>query len=309
MTRIAVLGPGGVGGFLAAALTRAGEAPVVVARETTARRITDRGIAVKSVRLGEFTARPAATPRLTTPVDVLLVATKATGLKAALGRIDAEPGLVVPLLNGVEHMQVLRERFGSHVAAGVIRIEADRPEAGQVVQSSPSVRVDLATELDALRGPVERLATRLEGANIPAVVGEREADVLWSKLVRLCALACTTSAADAPLGFIRDDPRWRSALDGAVSEATAVAQAEGAAIELSSPMAELEAAPAELGSSMQRDIAAGRQPELDAIAGAVLRAGARHGLRCPTIAWLSSRVAERAGVLAPVVPAGPTAAA
>jgi 2-dehydropantoate 2-reductase len=47
---------------------------------------------------------------------------------------------------------------------------------------------------------------------------------------------------------------------------------------------------------MRRDIAAGREPELDAIAGAVLRAGARHGLECPTIARLAARTAERAGI-------------
>jgi 2-dehydropantoate 2-reductase len=56
---------------------------------------------------------------------------------------------------------------------------------------------------------------------------------------------------------------------------------------------ELDAAHAELGSSMQRDIAAGRATELDAIAGAVLRAGRRHGLRCPTVQWLGERVALR----------------
>jgi 2-dehydropantoate 2-reductase len=44
---------------------------------------------------------------------------------------------------------------------------------------------------------------------------------------------------------------------------------------------------------MQRDIAAGRPTELDAIAGAVLRAGQRHGLRCPTVQWLAERVALR----------------
>jgi 2-dehydropantoate 2-reductase len=64
-------------------------------------------------------------------------------------------------------------------------------------------------------------------------------------------------------------------------------------------MRELDEAHAELGSSMQRDIAAGREPELDAIAGSVLRAAARHGLECPTIAQLALQVAERAGVAAP----------
>jgi 2-dehydropantoate 2-reductase len=302
MTRIAVLGPGGVGGFLAAALTRAGENPIVVARETAARHIDAYGIAVDSARLGEFTVRPAATPRLTDAVDVLFVTTKAGGLPAALERIEAPPALVVPLLNGLEHIALLRARFDA-VVAGVIRIEVDRPELGRILQTSPAVRVDLATEKPALAGAVERLATLLEGAGIPSFVRASEADVLWRKLIRLCALACTTSAADAPLGYIRSDPRWRSALEGAVNEAAAVAAAEGAPIDPAGPLSELEEAPAELGSSMQRDIAAGRPPELDAIAGAVLRAGARHGIRCPTIGWLAGRVAERAGIAAPLTTA------
>jgi 2-dehydropantoate 2-reductase len=50
---------------------------------------------------------------------------------------------------------------------------------------------------------------------------------------------------------------------------------------------------------MQRDVAAGREPELDAIAGAVLRAGARHGIACPAIASLAARIAARAGVPVP----------
>jgi 2-dehydropantoate 2-reductase len=272
----------------------------VVARETTARHIEENGIAVESVRLGNFTVRPAAVSRLTQDVDVLIVATKAGELRGALERVETRPALVVPLLNGVEHMTRLRARFDG-VAAGVIRIEVDRPRAGTVVQTSPAVRVDMATENASLAGAVERLATVFDGAGIPAVVRDSEAEVLWRKLVRLCALACTTSAANAPLGYIRTDPRWRSALEGAINEAAAVAQAEGAAVEAAGPLTELEEAPADLGSSMQRDIAAGRTPELDAIAGAVLRAGARHRMRCPTITWLASRVAERAGIAAPLL--------
>ena len=116
---------------------------------------------------------------------------------------------------------------------------------------------------------------------------------MWSKLARLCALALTTSASDRSIGFVRADPRWRSALEGAVSETVAVANADGAELQATDTMAELDAAHAELGSSMQRDIAAGRATELDAIAGAVVRAGQRHGLRCPTVQWLAERVAVR----------------
>jgi 2-dehydropantoate 2-reductase len=75
-----------------------------------------------------------------------------------------------------------------------------------------------------------------------------------------------------------------------------VAVAEGAQIDPDRVIAELDATHAALGSSMQRDIAAGRPPELDAIPGAVLRAADRHGLRCPTIEQLVGQIAVRAGV-------------
>lgn len=297
MTTIAVAGPGGVGGFVAGALSRAGHEVTVVAREPTAELINTGGLWVRSRALeDDFIARPRAVSRLTEPADVLLVATKATGLAGVLERIRVTPGLVVPLLNGVEHMELLRERFGpGPVVAGVIRSEADRPAPAEVIQTSPGSRIDLAGEDDRITA----LAAILREAGLDVRTGESESQVLWAKLARLNALALTTSASDRPLGVIRADPRWRSALDGAVNETVAVARAEGAELEAGRARAELESAHPELGSSMQRDIAAGREPELDAIAGAVLRAGARHGLRSPTVGWLAERVAERAGIAPP----------
>jgi 2-dehydropantoate 2-reductase len=136
-------------------------------------------------------------------------------------------------------------------------------------------------------------APLLDRAEIPARVLDSEAQVMWEKLVRLNALALTTSATDRLLGFIRTDPAWRVMLEACIDEAARVARAEGADIEAGTAMAELDQAHASLGSSMQRDIAAGREPELDAIAGSVLRAAARHGLECPTIERLASDVAQR----------------
>ncbi|MDQ6915122.1 MAG: 2-dehydropantoate 2-reductase [Actinomycetota bacterium] len=296
---IAVLGPGGVGGFVAAALARGGVPVTVVAREETAALIARDGIAVRSLRLGDFTARPEAATELVEPGGTLLVATKAAGLAGALERIHAEPALVVPLLNGLDHMATLRDRFPGRVAAGAIRIESDRPAPREVVQTSPFLGVDLASEDTALRPALDTLAAALAGAEIPARVLDSEPEVLWRKLVRLNALACTTSAADRLLGEIRDDPEWRAALEDCIREAAAVAAAEGADVPFDSVLRELEDAHPTLGSSMQRDIAAGREPELDQIPGAVLRAGARHGLACPTIARLTLEIAVRAGVEAP----------
>jgi 2-dehydropantoate 2-reductase len=295
MTSIAVLGPGGVGGFLAGALARSGEDVTVVAREPTAELIARAGISVKSVLLGDFHARPAAAATLDDPVDVLIIATKATSLDAALERVQSTPGLVVPLLNGLDHVERLRRHFSpERVTAGTIRIEAYREQPGQIVHTSPFLRVDVASEHAEAAAGLERLATILGEAQVPTRIGSSEAQILWSKLVRLNALALTTSASGERIGFIRSDPGWREALLECIQEGAAVAVADGATIDPATPLGELEAAHAELGSSMQRDIVAGLAPELDAIAGSVLRAGRRHGLACPTIERLAAAVARKA---------------
>jgi 2-dehydropantoate 2-reductase len=301
--RVAVLGPGGVGGLLAGALDRAGTDVVIVAREQTARTISARGLQVRSVSLGEWVAHPPAVQLLEQPVDALIVATKASGLQPALERIAVEPTLVLPLLNGLDHLQVLRERFAAgSVLAGSIRVEADRPEAGVVVHTSPFLLVQMASSQRGARSGMEQLARALTDAGVSARVLDSEAQVMWSKLVRLNALACTTSAYDKLLGEIRSTPALRADLEGAIEEACAVGRAEGAQdVDAATAIAELDRAHETLGSSMQRDIAAGRSPELDAIPGSVLRAAARHGLRCPTIERLVAMIAERAGTPLPAV--------
>lgn len=305
---LAVLGPGGVGGLVAGVLDRDGVPLQVVARDSTAQRIAERGLQVRSVMFGDFVSRVRASARLREDVDVLIVATKAAGLRDALARIEVAPALVLPLLNGLDHIALLRERFAPEtVLAGTIRVEADRPEPGVVVHASPFVLIDMATRFSSALAPMQALAGVFEHAGIPVrVIGpvsERaEAQVMWSKLVRLNALACTTSAYDALLGEIRSTPAMRADLVGAIEEACAVGSAEGAEdVDPKRALGELELAHDTLGSSMQRDIAAGREPELDAIPGAILRVAARHDLPCPTIERLVAAIAARAGVPAPIV--------
>jgi 2-dehydropantoate 2-reductase len=293
--KVAILGPGGVGGLLAGVLDRGGSEVLVVARDSTAAVIAEHGIQVKSVTFGDFVVHPRAVARLQEPVDALIVATKAAGLESALQRIAVEPTVVLPLLNGLDHIAVLRQRFpfGS-VLAGSIRVEADRPQPGVVVHTSPFLLVSMASGEAAVRPGMQALADALSDAEVPVRVGDSEAQVMWSKLVRLNALACTTSAYNKLLGEIRSTPALRADLVGAIEEACAVGKAEGAYdVDPASAIGELERAHDTLGSSMQRDIAAGREPELDAIPGSVLRAAARHRLACPTIERLVTMIAAR----------------
>jgi 2-dehydropantoate 2-reductase len=250
---------------------------------------------------------------------------------AALERIPGEPRVVLPLLNGLDHLAVLRERFpADSVLAGTIRVEADRPAPAVIVHTSPFLLVEMACRSPAAavtpdaviaessqptgvpaeargRAGMQAIAEALSDASVPVRVGwplspRSEAEVMWSKLVRLNGLACTTSAYDLLLGEIRSRPELRRDLVGAITEGCAVGRAEGAVdVDAERAIAELERAHDTLGSSMQRDIAAGREPELDAIPGSVLRAAARHGIPCPTIARLTRMIAERAGIPPPAI--------
>jgi 2-dehydropantoate 2-reductase len=298
--KIAVLGPGGVGGLLAGALERSGEEVTVIARESTAQVIAEDGLRVGSVTLGEFIERPRTATRLHEPVDALIVATKAAALEAALQRIGTEPPIVLPLLNGLDHIALLRERFAPQtVLAGTIRVEADRPQPGVVVHTSPFLLVEMASRYESARPKMDALAAALSRAGVSAradrpISQRAEAQVMWSKLVRLNALACTTSAYDKLLGEIRSTPALRADLVGAIEESCAAGRAEGADdVDPQRALDELERAHGTLGSSMQRDIAAGREPEVDAIPGAVLRAAARHDLKCPTIERLVAMILAR----------------
>jgi len=296
---IAVLGVGGVGGLVAALLDRAGIAATVVAREETVESLRRRGFTVNSVRFGEFAANPRVVSRLEADHDVLIVATKASGLEAGLDRIVGRPALVLPLLNGLDHLPILRERFGARAVAATIRVEADRPSLGEIVHTSNFLRVEMASGDPGQRPAMDAFARRLTGAGIETAVLDSEPRVMWSKLIRLNALACATSASGRRLGQLRDDPIWWARVVGAIDEAVAVASAEGAGIDPTKIADELLQAHATLGSSMARDIEAGREPELDAIAGSVLRAADRHEIRVPTIEWLARTVADRAGIARP----------
>src|SRR5207237_6170166 len=110
-----------------------------------------------------------------------------------------------------------------------------------------------------------------------------ERALLWDKLARMAPFAAATALTQRPVGDLRNDPDWRPRLERAVEEACAVANADGVALAPEEEWKILETLPATLMSSTGRDIAAGRPSELDAITGAVVRAGRRLGVPTPAL--------------------------
>ncbi len=291
---VAVVGPGGVGGLLGAVLARAGHQVVYVAKPDTAAALNSGGIHVRSAQFGEFHVPAVAVPRLAAPVDVCLVAVKATSLEAALAGVPAEAlgdGLVLPLLNGVEHMSVVRARFpAQQVVAGAIRVESTRVAPGRVEHTSPFCWIDVASGT-APRVRVDEVAAQLRQAGLEVTVRDDEAALLWDKLAFLAPLALLTTHAAAPVDVVRDERR--ADLVAVIGEVTAVARASGAAVDATTILGMFDRVPAGMRSSMQRDAQANRPTELDAIGGAVLRAAGRRDIDTPVTARLVDELAAR----------------
>jgi len=182
--RVAVLGPGGVGGLLGGLLARGGARVVCLAGAQTVAALRERPLSVRSQRFGDFTLPVRAAERLDEPVDLCLVTVKATQLDAALDRVPPEVldgALMVPLLNGVEHMAVLRARYpGACVIAATIRVESTRVGPGEVLHESPFASVVLAADNGAVVARVQRVADVLKRVGVE--VAGNESAVLWAKL-------------------------------------------------------------------------------------------------------------------------------
>jgi len=289
--RYAILGAGGVGLLVGGALALAGH-PVLLILRPDARDLYPGGVHVKSALLGEFDVDIPASTRLDREVDVLWVTVKATQLEDALRLASpavSPQAVVVPLLNGVDHVSRLREVYGDHVIAGAIRVESERVGPGQVVHAGQLVSTELAPP-PPLRGRAEAIADEMRRAGLPCVVREREADVMWGKLALLAPFALGTSSLGKPIGPAREDPELRRLMLEAIEEICEVATTEGAQLEPAVFFQALLDLPHPMRSSMQKDLQAGRQPELDAIAGAVLRRGRERGIPTPATAELVRRL-------------------
>jgi 2-dehydropantoate 2-reductase len=272
---VGVLGPGAVGAALAVPLAEAGLDVLCIARPVTAAAITSEGL---SLRHGTRvrTVRPRAVEELNEPVDLLLVTVKATGLDEALGRIKSRAAVVLPLLNGLEHVDTIRRRLGGRVLAGSIgKLEVYRDAPTEVVQTTAAPLITVF--------PEDAAADLLRAAGLEVRAAESEPGVLWEKTVRLAPLAAATTITQRTLGELRSDNTWRCTLEKAVAEACAIAAADGVTLNEAAQWEILDTMPATVTTSTARDAAAGRPTELDAILGGVVRAAGRLGVAAPTL--------------------------
>ena len=287
----AVLGAGAIGGLLATALAHEGEQVTILVQPH--KHVHDSGVLQLTRPHDNIEAEVGIAAKLNEPVDVLWVAVKAPQLMAALHAIPADAGIgsIVPLLNGIEHVSLLRSLFKhDRVVPATILVSSERVAPRQIVQRSAFANLTVSTiGEERLRG----VAALLGDAGFSCEFRADEKTMLWEKLAFLAPLALVGTASEKNKQGIFGHSIWRARLEAAIGEVCAVAIADGAVVGSREILKRLESLPSGMRSSMQKDVAAGLTPELDAIGGAIIRSAERSLIDVPVIRELVSEIQKR----------------
>ena len=214
--RFLVVGAGATGGYFGGRLLEAGQDVTFLVRPARAERLAAAGLTITSPA-GDVTLRSPPTvlaSELRTPFDAVILSCKAYDLDGAIESFAPAVGpdtAVVPLLNGMRHLDALDERFGAgRVLGGSCFISAKLDEGGHISHVSDFHRLALGERSGGLSPRVEALAAAMAGAKFESVVSDRILLVMWEKWVFLASLAgitCLTRAAVADIVAAGYPPR------------------------------------------------------------------------------------------------------
>ncbi|MBL6458867.1 ketopantoate reductase family protein [Belnapia sp. T6] len=291
--RILVMGAGAVGGYFGGRLAQAGVVKEVafLVRPGRKKQLDRDGLVIESPSTGDF--RSPVTALLAEEVepgwDVVLLTCKAYDLEAAVAAIRPavdERTAVLPLLNGLSHIDTLEAAFGKgRVLGGLAKVQATLALEGVVRHLAPFTALEFG-ELDG-RTTERVLALEAAFARTPIKV-EAVSDIrgrMWEKLTFLGALAAATVLMRANLGEIAHAPQGGAWLERLLQRNAAIAAAHGYPVRSEAMEREFlpffrTAVPGSAGAtaSMLRDLEAGGRIEADHILGFLLDAARRAGL-------------------------------
>jgi 2-dehydropantoate 2-reductase len=302
--RIAVMGSGGVGGYLGGRLAAAGQDVTFVARGAHLAAIRAHGLALRSA-LGDALIRPAQAsddPGAIGPVDLVIFAVKLYDTEAAAEAtrplVGPDTG-VVTVQNGVDSAELLARALGrDHVIGGVAQIASVIDEPG-VIRHTGTMASFVFGELDGTRSErVAALAAALQAAGVEHRVSADIQRDIWDKMAFLATFAGLTALMRLPIGPIREDAETRAMLREGLAEAFAVARARGIALPddfVERTLSRCDRLPYEMKSSMLQDLERGRRLELPWLSGAIVRLGQELGVPTPIHAFITTALKLHAG--------------
>ncbi len=279
--RIAVMGAGSIGGYFGGMLSRGGNQVTLIARGDHLAAIKEQGLKMITDD-GEYVVACDATdnPGEVGPVDLVLLTVKTYHNEQAVQALSpmvSQESTVLCLQNGIDSYRAAAESVGAHrVMPGAAYIEASLPSPGVVHQTGGVVRIAFG-ELDGSdshRG--RRIFRTLEDAGIPAQLTDDIKQILWSKFLFIATMAGVTTLSRKTMAQLMPLPEWREVIIGCMREIERVGRASSVNLDaniVDNTINYIEGSLDQMHASMHSDILAGRPLELEALNGAVVRAG------------------------------------
>ncbi|WP_316188752.1 2-dehydropantoate 2-reductase [Bradyrhizobium sp. SZCCHNS1054] len=274
--RILVVGAGAIGGYFGGRLLQAGCDITFLVRPRRAAELASAGLVIRSPA-GDVTLPNPATVQADTlkqHFDVVLLSCKAYDLDDAIASFAPAVGpqtAIIPLLNGMRHLDVLDARFGrDHVLGGLCAIAATLNEKREVVQLQPMQSFAFGERAGGMSDRVRAIFELFKRGNFNAAASEHILQEMWEKWVFLASLAASTTLMRAPVGVILAAPGGKEFLLGMLDECSALAAAAGFPpagpfFQRVSGMLTTEGSP--MTASMFRDLKAGLPVEADHVIG------------------------------------------
>jgi 2-dehydropantoate 2-reductase len=274
--RILVVGAGAIGGYFGGRLLQAGQDVTFLVRPKRAAELASAGLVIKSPA-GDVTLKNPPTvqaDKLAEKFDVVLLSCKAFDLEDAIKSFVPAVGpntSIIPLLNGMLHLDVLDKKFGKeHVLGGLCAIAVTLNEKREVVQLAPMQSLGFGERDGKMTDRVKAIAEAFAKGNCGAAPSEHVMQDMWEKWVFLASLAASTCLMRTSVGNIMAVPGGKDFLLGMLDEASAVATAEGFApagpfFQRTRGILTTEGSP--MTASMFRDVRAGLPVEADHVIG------------------------------------------
>ena len=231
--RVLVVGAGAIGGYFGGRMLQAGRDVTFLVRPRRAAELASAGLVIKSPN-GDVTLKNPPTvqaDKLNEKFDVVLLSCKAFDLDDAIKSFAPAVGpqtAIIPLLNGMLHLDVLDKKFGrERVLGGLCAIAVTLNDKREVVQLQPMQSLNFGERDGKMSDRVRAIAEVIASGKFGSVASEHIMQEMWEKWVFLASLAASTCLMRASVGNILAAPGGKDFLLGMLDECSAIAAAEG----------------------------------------------------------------------------------
>jgi len=288
--KIAVIGAGGIGGFIGGALAKSGQDVWVIGRGKHLEAIRERGLIVDSVSLGKFQTKVKATdqPSDIGVVDLVLFCVKSYDTETALrsiGPMISNDTTVLSFQNGVDNEDKIADATGkTRVLGGAISVESFIAEPGLIKQTSGPMRFAMGEMTGEITDRAKKINTAFADAGLKCELSNRIQEILWEKFLFICAAAGVCSVTRSAIGDVISYEKTRELYESVMKEVEAVARSKGIKLAFDivpRTLALTDRVSKSMKPSMLRDLELGKRLEIDALNGSVSKFGRQVSVPTP----------------------------